>query len=174
MKNKHQIEELYLKYYPELMVYGKTLTTNQQLIEDTIQDLFLTLWQKSQSLMFKNSIENYIFISFRNNLIRKIKKEQTIRIKQQLFILPDSDNTFIEAKEEILNDFLQKLPARQKEVLFLRFYKNKSFLEIAELLGISYQVARNFSYRAIKQLKRKFSEIRVEDLSPFLLFLLHY
>ena len=174
MKNKHQIESLYLKYYPELMVYGKTLTTNQQLIEDTIQDLFLTLWQKSQSLMFKNSIENYIFISFRNNLIRKIKKEQTIRIKQQLFILPDSDNTFIEAKEEILNDFLQKLPARQKEVLFLRFYKNKSFLEIAELLGISYQVARNFSYRAIKQLKRKFSEIRVEDLSPFLLFLLHY
>lgn len=167
MENKHQIEELYLKYYPELLVYGRTLTSDQQLIEDTIQDLFLTFWQKSQSLLFTDSTENYIFISFRNNLIRKVKKEKSRRLKQQLFERPEAENSFNEEKEKTLINLLHKLPSRQKEVLFLRYYKNKSFLEIADILGISYQVARNFSYRAIKFLRRKFSEIRVEDIYPF-------
>ena len=68
MPNTNNFEELYLKYYPTLMVYGKTITVDEQIIEDTIQELFITIWQKGENLTIKSSFENYLFVAFRNNL----------------------------------------------------------------------------------------------------------
>ena len=134
------------------MVYGKTLTVDESLIEDTIQGLFLTLWNKKEDLTIHSSLENYLFISFRNNLIRKIKNKSFVALPEEL---PEELSEPIPiAQQQQLKIWLEKLPPRQKEVLFLRYYQNKSYLEIAEMLGINYQVARNFSYRAIKFLKK--------------------
>jgi len=152
MNSSDLIKALYLKYYPKLMVYGKTITVDESLIEDTIQGLFLTLWKKKEDLTIHSSLENYLFISFRNNLIRKIKNKSFEALPEEL---PEvlSEPIPIE-NEQQLKVWLEKLPPRQKEVLFLRYYQNKSYLEIAEMMGINYQVARNFSYRAIQFLKK--------------------
>jgi len=152
MKEKKIIEGLYIKYYPVLLVYGKTITIDEQAIEDTIQELFITLWQKREHLIIKTSLENYLFVSFRNNLIRKIKNKPLVDLDFDLPDTPDQPVDF--TSEKALKTWLEKLPPSQKEVIFLRYYQNKSYLEIADLLGISYQVARNFSYRAIKFLKK--------------------
>ena len=122
--DKKQFEEIYLKYYPILLVYGRTIAANEQLIEDTIQELFLALWQKQENLFIKTSLENYLLVAFRNNLIRKLKTKRTENLE---FDLPD----FAESKTQLeqekkLEAFLNQLPARQREVLFLRYYKNKS------------------------------------------------
>lgn len=152
MLDVNKFEELYLKYYPTLMVYGKTITVDEQIIEDTIQELFITFWKKGESLSIKSSFESYLFVAFRNNLIRKIKQQPTAELNVDL---PDKIAEPIDFEnEKQLKNWLEKLPPRQKEVLFLRYYQNKSYLEIAEILGISYQVARNFSYRALKFLKK--------------------
>ena len=157
MKNKKAFEKLYIKYYPTLLVYGKTITPNEQAVEDTIQELFILLWQKRKDLMIKSSLENYLFVSFRNNLIRKIKNKPLTELD---FDLPDTlDQPIDFANEKVLKTWLERLPPSQKEVIFLRYYQNKSYLEIADMLGISYQVARNFSYRAIKFLKKNMKRI---------------
>ena len=152
MKSKKIFESIYLKYYPALLVYGKNITNDEMLIEDAIQELFITLWKKQETLTIHSSFENYLFVAFRNNLIRKVKKNAMDEITFDIIDEPTSNE--IEGKEKKLKQFLEKLPPRQKEVLFLRYYQNKSYFEIAEILGISYQVARNFSYRAIKFLKK--------------------
>lgn len=128
------------------------MTANEQLIEDTIQELFLMIWQKGENLVIKSSFENYLFVAFRNNLIRKIKKQGLSELN---FDLPSEiEETPNFENEKQLKDWLEKLPPSQKEVIFLRYYQNKSYLEIAEILDISYQVARNFAYRGIKFLKK--------------------
>ena len=134
------------------MVYGRTFTSNDQLIEDTVQELFITIWQNKHKLQIKSSLENYLLISFRNNLIKKL---QAAKKEIRLPIAETSTNTAsIEATEQKLQQLLIQLPRKQQEVIFLRYYKNKSYQEIAEILNINYQVARNFSYRAIKFLKK--------------------
>ena len=167
--DKNKFEELYLHYYPMLMVYGKSIANDEALIEDTIQELFLTLWQKRNTFLVKTTLDTYLFVAFRNNLIRKLKQ----RTKKEIYDIPDTaiDEPIALDLEKTANlrQLLEKLPPRQKEVLYLRYYKNKSYQEIAEILGISYQVARNFSYRAIKFLKK-----HMKHLSSVLLSIVFY
>lgn len=158
MADRKIFESTYLKYYPVLLVYGKTMTKNEQLIEDTIQDLFTILWEKWDQLAFKTSFENYLFISFRNNLIRKVKAQPVTLELNSTHGIPREEISNHD-REHSLKHFIELLPRRQKEVLFLRYYKNKSYQGIAEHLGIQYQVARNFSYRAITSLKKKMKKL---------------
>ncbi len=166
---RQEFEKLYLQLYPQLLVYGRNLTSDEQLIEDVIQELFLNFWEKKPKAPNFRSLDSYLFISFRNNLIRKIKasrRNQDLGIEKLAANPTDppiSDLT--NAREKQLSQLLQELAPRQREVIFLRYYKNKSYQEISDLLGISYQVARNFSYRAIRFLKKK-----MKNLHSLLLF----
>ena len=154
---------MYLKYYPILLVYGKTISNDEPIIEDTIQELFLGLWERRDNLFIKSTLETYLFVAFRNNLIRKLKANPKRDLKIELIDIEQPEA--IHQKEQQLKTLLNKLPPRQKEVVFLRYYKNKSYREIAEILNISYQVARNFSYRAIRYLKKNFKHIHSIVLS---------
>jgi len=170
MENPKEFEVIYLKYYPQLFVYGKSFCAHEQLIEDTIQELFLALWQKQSPLLLTSSLENYLYVSFRNNLIRKLKVKQPVLFSDTFNEAElEVEDEVQSSKEKKLSKLLQKLPARQKEVLFLRYYKNQSYHEIADSLGISYQVARNFAYRAIKFLKKRMKDFQLSDTLPFLL-----
>lgn len=155
--DKKQFEAIYLKFYPILMVYGKTFTTDEPLIEDTIQELFLSLWKKKNTLFIKTSLDAYLIRAFRNNLIRSLKAKSGSNFKIEP--VAEEPSEILLAKEEQLKALLNQLPPRQKEVLFLRYYQNKSYQEISDILGISYQVARNFSYRAIQFLKKNMKHL---------------
>jgi len=157
MKDYQSFESIYIKYYPVLLVYGKNISNDETLIEDVIQELFLTLWKKRQTLVFQASLDRYLFVAFRNNLIRKMKATVTEEIKREIVDHPSSETS--QPIDKKLKDLINQLPPRQKEVLFLRYYQNKSYGEIAEILNISYQVARNFSYRALKFLKKNMKNI---------------
>lgn len=155
--DKKKFEETYLNYYPKLMVYGKTMTKDEALIEDVIQELFLNLWQKKDMLLIRSSLDAYLYRSLRNNLIRKLK----IKTHHTLVAEPGTVESTAadQEKEEALEVLLDQLPPSQKEVLFLRYYQGRSYQEIAEILGIKYQVARNFAYRAIKFLKKNMKHL---------------
>lgn len=169
MKDAKTFEAIYLKYYPQLFVYGKTIFANEQMIEDTIQELFLVLWQKNRNLIFTSSLEHYLFISFRNNLLRKVKANPLSNHNLPPLATSEGESDGKLEKEEQLKLLLQKLPTRQREVLFLRYYKDQSYHEIAATLDISYQVARNFAYRAIKALKLKMKKLQFTEMALLLL-----
>jgi RNA polymerase sigma factor (sigma-70 family) len=80
--------------------------------------------------------ENYPFFveySFEDSLIEQaVSQEQRQRLIQVL-------NT---------------LPARQKEILYLRFHSELSYEEICSVMGISYQTARNQFHQAIKAVRQ--------------------
>ena len=160
--DEKKFEALYLEYYPRLMVYGSIIADNEGVIEDTIQELFAELWRKKEGLLIKSSLDAYLFVSFRNNLIKKAKKQAFVELDFDLADesfdpLPPEDS----ASEKELRRWIVKLPPSQREVLYLRYYENMSYLEISEMLEINYQVARNFSYRALKFLKKKMKSLQV-------------
>ncbi len=159
-------EAIYIKYYAGLMTYGKVITVNKQMIEDAIQEIFLDFWKNNHDLDSKHSLENYLFVCFRNRLIKKLNSFKIVELK---FDIPDTKDTnpYL-ALEETLGIFINQLPTHQKEVIYLRYYKDKSYQEIADILGIKYQVARNFSYRGIKSLKDIVLSYKNEGLSKAL------
>ncbi len=154
---------LHYKYYNELYQYGLRISNNSAITKETIQDLFVYIWEKQSSLSNVKNIKAYIFKSFRNRLIKNetnkisysnnfdnLEKSFYDFSKEDLIIDNENDK---EVKERVKNS-INKLSKNQKEIILLKFYHNLSYHEIAELLNIEYQSVRNCVSRAFKVLRK--------------------
>ena len=78
------------------------------------------------------------------------------------FVLPAEH--FIVSKEEAasmtlrIQQAVQMLPSRQREIVYLRIYQGMDYEQISEIMGINYQVARNLFYQSVKSLRAEFSK----------------
>ena len=157
---------IYNLYIEDLLSYGYRVTSNRQLIKDSIQDLFLHLWLHRENLSETDSIKFYLFRSLRNRILRNIEKSD---------ILPQTADSIL---ENIIEDFsfeqelmahetevqqigrlqkaINKLSKRQQEVIQLRYHNDFSLEEIENLMQLNNQSVRNLLHRAISQLRISF------------------
>lgn len=168
-------------YFNPLAVYGWRFTRDKQLIKDVIQELFLVIWQKRDRLSSNVNIQSYLFASFRRLLIRKIKEQE----KSKIILLEDIsledfqlsvsiNRELIENERAIiwenqLNKYIQQLPARQREVIYLRFFQGLRREEVAQILDITPQTVSNIQQMAIRALREALPEF-ANNISILLLF----
>lgn len=150
-------------YARDLLSYGYKVTNDVPLIEDSIHDLFIELWQSRANLSDTDSIRFYLFRSLRNKINR-------VRQRDLLFQASDLDAATVHADDFSIETSLIEgeethrmhqqlrrsyalLTPRQQEALNLRFYQHFSNEEIAQLMGINYQSACRFIYSALKTLR---------------------
>lgn len=160
---------IYNKYIFHLFNYGERITTNKELIEDSIHDLFVDIWKNRESIGHAYSIKFYLY----KGLKRKIIKNLEINKRLQMDHFSDSHDlemTFshefdlimkevsVEQKANLLRA-INSLSKRQKEAIILRFYDDLSFQEIGELLSINVKSTYTLIYRAIDVLKQNFPKI---------------
>jgi RNA polymerase sigma factor (sigma-70 family) len=154
--------QLYDNHYRALYNYGYKFTKDVTLIEDAIHDLFVKLWTNRSTLGNPTSVRNYLYKALRNILFRKIKAQTRYSALED----DDYDYTFqvswdhqlIEDEEEKIlknriKDILDKLPARQKEIVYLRFYEGLSYEEVAEVMTIDIHSVYKLWYKAMETLK---------------------
>ena len=153
---------LYHAYYGFLNNYGHKFTRDLNLIEDAIHDLFVTLWTNRSNLGNPISVKNYLYKSLRNILFRKIKAESRffdlhddnsipfeISYDQQLVLNEDESRL-----QQTIKEVLYKLPARQQEIIYLRFYDGLSYEEIAEVMCIHVSSTYKLLYKALENLQQ--------------------
>src|SRR6478735_9563999 len=66
--------ELYSQFASPLYSYGMKFTNDVTLVEDSIHDLFCTLWVSRERLSQPSSIKNYLYKSLRNGIYKKLNK----------------------------------------------------------------------------------------------------
>ena len=158
-KDKIAFHQLYDRYGIELFNYGIKITTNQETIKDVIQHLFMDIWERAGTRTIPNHIKAYLLKSFRNNLLRGIKKEQksnqyNIELEKEPISITDLfGNSEQEDRIRQIQLAIKKLPPRQKEIIHLRYYQGLSNNEIAELIDINPQSTANLIHRSISSLK---------------------
>lgn len=59
-----------------------------------------------------------------------------------------------EARQEKIKSVLRRMPARQQEVIFLKYYQNLSYEEIAAIMGIAQDSVYKLTYKAIEKLQQ--------------------
>ena len=155
--------QLYDDHYRALNNYGYKFTKDVSLIEDAIHDLFVKLWTNRSTLgNTPPSVRNYLYKALRNILFRKIKAQSRFSSLESddydYTFEVSCDNLLIEDEEEKLlrntiKDILEKLPARQKEIVYLRFYEGLSYEEVAEVMAIDIHSVYKLWYKAMEGLK---------------------
>jgi len=155
------LSDIYQLNIVSLYNYGLKFTSNSELIEDCIQDLFVLLLDKRKSVSETDNIRFYLLRSLRNSLIRKLQKESKSSIYSSEISFSTSYNiesqTINEESEEKTREFLVRvlkdLSPRQKEALYLKYADGLSYEEISQIMSINYQACRNTIYKALKKLK---------------------
>lgn len=177
--NAEAFEKLYDYFARDLFRYGYRISVNHELVQDSVQDLFLHLWNKRKDLAEVLSPRFYLYRSLRNKLIRSSESNRLVfssdgELSDHFFPGEmDIESSWIaEETDRIklvqLHEALQKLPIRQQEAIQLRYYHNFSSEEIGRIMNINPQSVRNLQLRAMQQLR---SELSFFPLS--LLFMVH-
>lgn len=78
--NREAFERIYALYAEELVSYAQRVTTNIQLIEDSVHDLFVELWQSRANLSGTDSIKFYLFRALRNKIHRIQQRDEFYRV----------------------------------------------------------------------------------------------
>jgi len=153
---------LHKSLYPGLFIYAMKMVKDDDLADDLLQDLFIKFWQNRLRIGSLTNVKSYFYRSTRSMVLNHIKSTQLKEAK--LEAMPEPDLEF--SKEELmlsqefnaeLKDLmvvaLNKLPAKQREVIHMRFYENMEYNQIAEITGIRYQSVVNHVYRAVQLLR---------------------
>jgi len=152
-------ESLFHKYYGLLCAYGATILNDRDAAEELVQDFFVKLWEKRESLSVDTSVKNYLYRSIKNLCINyinhnRIKQNYARRISENLesqdteeFDFPEPD--IFDKIEESINS----LPEKRREIFRLSRRDGLKYHQIAEKLQISVKTVETQMSLAFKSLR---------------------
>lgn len=173
------LEALYRKYYALLLNYGMKCTPDDELVRDCIQEVFVKL-AKSTSLSYTESPRSYLLKALRNMINDKqasaSHQAEYFTFNDEVFAetLADdfADDIFGRSDDEIrirkaLIHALSQLTSQQKHILYLRYIKELSHKEVAEVMNMNVQSSMNLLSRSISKLRDILSSHSVSLFSFF-------
>jgi RNA polymerase sigma factor (sigma-70 family) len=155
------LEALYTQYNESLYGYGKKFTADTHLVQDAIQETFISLWKYRSSIKVADTFNFYLLKSFRNQLLRLLKERaNTTYTNENInFSFEVGFDTHIIAGEEHallskqVKEALNQLTARQREIIYFRFFEGRSFEEIAGIMDMQVRATYKLTSRALAALK---------------------
>ena len=173
--SREAFQQIYDENFESLFEYGLRLTKDKELIKDAVHDLFVKIYNNRINLGDVNNIRAYLFISLRSNFLNKITRQNKIvstEYNEQFpfdlnfsveneFIKKDADANKVKSVVEGLN----QLSPRQKEIIYLHYYQELSYDEIADVLGITVKASYKLNARALEALKNVLSLLIITNVS---------
>lgn len=157
------LEILYQKYYSLLLNYGLKCNPNKELIKDCIQDLFVNLFQNNSIKNTNITVRSYLLKALRNNLLYKLSSQKEENsLDESVFHIPENEDLFEQLfpknDQDVLlarrlMDAVSQLTPNQKSVLYLRYVKELSYKEIADIMDMNVQSSMNLANRALTKLR---------------------
>jgi len=155
---------LYNLHIEALYHYGTKLCKDEEAVKDALQELFLELFLKRNKMRISpENLKYYLFLALKRNLIKKMEAGRKIShsFNESVNFEPEYSIEFqiieqekeAEINREVLNA-LNKLPAKQKEALYLHYNESLEYKEIANILKISVESVRKHVYRALKTIRK--------------------
>lgn len=151
--NRDAFSQLYEWFAADLYRYGYNLVRNRPVVEDCLHELFLHLHEKKAQLGPTDNIRFYLYRALRRRLLDTVGKLNKFDSESYVF---DSAEFLIQPYESVLIDEqvvehqklvivaeLNKLPKRQKEILYLVYMKGLTYTQAAEVMGISMKSVYN-------------------------------
>jgi RNA polymerase sigma-70 factor (ECF subfamily) len=153
-------DEIYERYWVKLYKTAFDRIKSIDEAEDMIQDLFIDLWMKRNSLIINISLSAYLFTAVKYKVINYIeanivRHNYLQSLNKAIIDCDDSTNQSILCMdmERWINSEIQKLSPKVKRVFELSREENLTIREIAKKLNVSDQTVKNQIGKALKTLK---------------------
>ena len=167
--NEFAFREIFDTYSNLLFQYGITICKERELVKDCVQELFVAIWTNRQTIGIARSIKYYLFFSLRRLLFKRVSRARrlfSLSHFQSLSFIVDAHDQAIFRREAnlhrqlLVSGAMESLPARQKEIIFLKFFQDLKNEEIQKIMNLNSQVVRNTLYKALNNLRREMGKNR--------------
>ena len=165
-------DTLFRRYYPMLCAYGHRFVELED-AEEIVEDSLLWIWGNRETLVIESSLNSYLFkMVYRRALNKLAHIDATQRADTRFYeemqeMLQDTDYYQIEELAKRIEDAVAALPESYREAFVMHRFRDMSYKEIAETLGVSPKTIDYRIQQALKQLR-----VDLKDYLPLLLPLL--
>ena len=144
------VELIWDRYADDLLAYLKCVLCSIHDAEDVLQMIFVRIVRKRHKLAKARHLDAYVYRIARNEVsgwIRRRKRDRHARLADESWlIVPESHDGPSDLGEQ-LQGALNRLPRTQREVIVMKIYRQKTFLEISRLVDLSLStVASRYRY----------------------------
>ena len=147
---------IWTAYASDMLGYLVGMLCSRHDAEDALQEVFVTVARKRSTVAGARHLKSYLFRLARNVALNRIKKSRRRREREEKateWLILDSGSEQGDERTRELERALAALPEKQRSVTVLKFYRNKTFREIAEMLDISENTAASRYRYAMAKLK---------------------
>lgn len=159
-------DTLFRRYYPMLCAYGHRFVELED-AEEIVEDSLLWIWENRETLVIESSLNSYLFKMVYRRALNKLahidatQRADTHFYEEMQEMLQDTDYYQIEELAKRIEDAVAALPESYREAFVMHRFRDMSYKEIAETLGVSPKTIDYRIQQALKQLR-----VDLKDLPP--------
>lgn len=167
---------IYQRYWNSLFREAMNVLRSQKEAEDCVQEIFISLWKRRDTMAVNTSLKAYLQTAVRYKCIDHIEKNmiqggylRDFAAFQANFQAEPSVENNLYARElaAIIEQLMQKMPAKMREVYRLSRQEQLSHREIAQRLNISEETVKKQIYLALKILRSHLGDTTLATLICF-------
>jgi len=172
LDDEEAFRQLFEELYAPLCLYANKIVPGAA-VEDMVQDVFVTFWERRRDLILESSIKSYFVISIRNKCLN-YTKHSAIRNQYNEYIMKKAP-TYTQVDELLtlheleykLGQILENLPEEYRIAFVMGHMRKQKTSAIAKELGVSERTVERYKKRAMEIIK-----LELKDYFPLLLTLL--
>ncbi|MFB9109698.1 RNA polymerase sigma-70 factor [Flavobacterium gyeonganense] len=161
----------YDKYFRRITSFSIQFIYDQDEAENLAQEAFINLWQNRKEIESINGIQSFLYTyakskclnlirhnkvkdKFKNDLLNHKERELDIEVLNSI----QFDTLELTELERIINESINDLPPKTRQVFIKKRFENKKNAEIAEEMQVSLKAVEAHMTKALKILKTKLSD----------------
>lgn len=160
--DKVAFSKVFKNYHRLLYALAFRYLKSEDAAMDAVQNVFMVLWEKRESLNFDTNLRSLLFTILKNYVLNEIRHNKIVYEKQYEISQLESNKEIdisdaIENKEmkALLYTSIQKLPFQERKVCLLKIVNGMTNQEIAERLNITIPTVKSHYTQAIKKLRNE-------------------
>ena len=156
-------DTLFRQYYPMLCAYAHRFVDLKD-AEEIVDDSFVWIWENREAIVIETSLNAYLFKAIYRRALNKLEHIDAVQRADTRFYeemqdkLQTTDYYQMEELTKQIKQAVAALPDSYREAFVMHRFRDMSYKEIAQILGVS---AKTVDYRiqqALKQLRTDLKE----------------
>lgn len=161
-KDPQEFRYFYDTYYKDVFLFIYRRTDDEAIAADITQQVFLKAMQNIGRFEFRGvPFSSWLFRIATNEVMQHFRDAKKVRVvcvdSTGLHeILGDEDESYDIEKREQVFSAIRKLPPDDLELIEMRYFEKRSYIEIAEIKNITANHAKVKVHRILDRIKKSF------------------
>lgn len=159
-------EVLFYKYRNKVKGFAVKLVPSQVDPEEIVQEVFVRVWLKKETVNPEKDFQSYLFSIAKHLVLDHLKSAVNRKLyfvgehfQHDLLVDDGSDTPLTEDVEEKLQNLIEEIPERRREIFRLSRFEGLSYKQIAERLNISENTVDSQIRNALNFLRKEFRKM---------------